>query len=109
MRRSARAPWPRRTPWGALLLLLLLLRQRWRRRALTYYARSFANVTIIGRTCASTGRILKPDVPATAIDKTFAFRAFGAPGPDGEVWFTSTVLGVCHPRAYGFARATMIY
>ncbi|KAA0148739.1 hypothetical protein FNF29_06521 [Cafeteria roenbergensis] len=38
------------------------------------------------RTCTANGVILKPSVPATAIDATFAQRAFGSGGPQGELW-----------------------
>jgi len=37
-------------------------------------------------TCSADGVILKPSVPATALDATFARRAFGTGGPDGELW-----------------------
>lgn len=52
-----------------------------------------ANLTRIMRTCATDGKLLKPSVPATAVDTTFAQRAFGAHGPQGELWSTYTQVG----------------
>jgi hypothetical protein len=44
------------------------------------------NRTNILRTCTADGFVLKPSVPATALDSTFAQRAFGSGGPVGELW-----------------------
>ena len=50
------------------------------------------NKTLLMRCCSTSGQILKPDRPATALDSTFARRAFGVAGPDGELWASSTSL-----------------
>jgi hypothetical protein len=42
--------------------------------------------------CMPDGRLLKADNAATSIDASFAFRAFGSGGPDGEVWSSYTEL-----------------
>jgi len=51
------------------------------------------NKTNIMATCTADGKILKPSVPATAIDATFAQRAFGTGGPQGELWSAWSDLG----------------
>jgi len=52
-----------------------------------------SDADLIRRACNSDGLLLKPSRPATSIDATFAFRAFGYGGPDGEVTATYSDLG----------------
>lgn len=65
-----------------------------------------ANVTNIMRTCATDGKLLKPSVPATAVDTTFAQRAFGAHGPQGELWSTYTQVGRIHADTFAVRQFT---
>jgi hypothetical protein len=51
------------------------------------------NVSRILRTTRTDGLLLHPSVPATSIDATYAFRAFGSGGPAGEIWSSYSVLG----------------
>ncbi|CAG0889291.1 unnamed protein product [Cyprideis torosa] len=45
--------------------------------------------SLIMKSCNSDGLLLKPDKPATAIDSSFWYRAYGnGTGPNGEVWST---------------------
>ncbi|XP_055899049.1 uncharacterized protein LOC106054416 [Biomphalaria glabrata] len=51
----------------------------------------FINLTVLMRCCDSSGQILQPSKPATAIDDQIKKRAFSSyPGPDGEVYTTYT-------------------
>jgi len=48
----------------------------------------YTNISLILSTCRSDGMILKPDKPATVIDKTFLSN-----GPKGDLWDTFTAFG----------------
>jgi len=51
-----------------------------------------SNVSLIMRSCDSSGRLLTPDRPATEIDEHFVQAAFGSGGPIGHLWATSVML-----------------
>lgn len=53
-----------------------------------------SNRSLIMRTCAADGTLLKPDRPATPLDSYWSVRAYGAnaDGPQGEVWSTETTV-----------------
>jgi len=50
------------------------------------------DVPLLKMSVNDDGRILKPSRPATAVDSTFAFRAFAAGGPDGQLTSTYTQI-----------------
>jgi len=58
------------------------------------------NASLLLMTCASDGTLLQPSLPASAIDATFVYAAFGTPGTpkptkhdNPAVWSTHTVVG----------------
>jgi hypothetical protein len=52
-----------------------------------------SNAELIKRSCNSDGLLLKASLPAKSIDATFAYRAFGTAGPDGEVYSSYSDFG----------------
>jgi hypothetical protein len=50
----------------------------------------YANTTIISHIVRKDGLILKPDRPATLVDRAFNYRALQTQGPDGQVMHTYT-------------------
>lgn len=52
-----------------------------------------SDASLIMRACDADGRLLKASRPAKSIDATFAFRAFGRDGPDGEVVASHSDIG----------------
>lgn len=51
------------------------------------------NASLIMRACMADGQLLQPDAPALALDTQIRRLAFGAGGPDGQVWSTSSEVG----------------
>ena len=55
----------------------------------------YSNKTLIMRWCNADGLLLRPDVPATSIDRFFTRMAFRdkLAGPNGEVWSSKSRIG----------------
>lgn len=53
-----------------------------------------SDVPLVMRSCMQNGRLLQPSFPATPIDASFKQAVFAGQGPDGEVWFAPSVIGL---------------
>ena len=70
------------------------------------------NKSLVMQTCRADGTLLKPDMPAMAIERTWDTKAFkDDAGPAGEVWTTHVSIDDCHaakPHTWHFVFANKL-